>query len=89
MDIRKRIESYKYQMSHSPKAKIIRTTAEKFQESKGLQNWANRENMKVVSKALNEMNASNMTLSTLCFFTVLFPITTFLSYQVLDKIAFL
>ena len=63
--IRKRIESYKYQMSHNPKAKIIRTTAEKFQESKGLQNWADRENMKVVSKALNEMNTSNSTLEEL------------------------
>ena len=63
--IRKRIESYKYQMSHSPKAKIIRTTAEKFQESKGLQNWADRENMKAASKALNEMNASNSTLEEL------------------------
>ena len=63
--IAQRIISYKYQMSHSPKAKIIRTTAERFQESKGLQNWADRENMKVVSKALNEMNASNSTLEEL------------------------
>ena len=45
--IARRIESYKYQMSHSPKAKIIRTTAERFQQSQGLQNWADRENMKV------------------------------------------
>ena len=37
--IRKRIESYKYQMSHRPTARIIRTTAEKFQQSQGLTNW--------------------------------------------------
>ncbi|MGB4092253.1 MAG: relaxase/mobilization nuclease domain-containing protein, partial [Ruminococcus flavefaciens] len=63
--IAQRIISYKYQMSHSPKAKIIRTTADRFQESKGLQNWADRENMKAASKALNEMNASNTTLEEL------------------------
>ena len=63
--IRKRIESYKYQMSHRPTARIIRTTAEKFQQSQGLQNWADRENMKAASKALNEMNASNSTLEEL------------------------
>ncbi len=63
--IAQRIISYKYQMSHSPKAKIIRTTADRFQESKGLQNWADRENMKATSKALNEMNASNSTLEEL------------------------
>ena len=37
--IRKRIESYNYQMSHRPTARIIRTTAEKFQQSQGLTNW--------------------------------------------------
>ena len=63
--IARRIESYKYQMSHSTKAKIIRTTAEKFQQSQGLQNWADRENMKAASKALNEMTASNSTLEEL------------------------
>ncbi len=63
--IRRRIESYKYQMSHRPTARIIRTTAEKFQQSQGLQNWADRENMKAASKALNEMNASNSTLEEL------------------------
>ncbi len=63
--IRKRIESYKYQMSHRPTARIIRTTAEKFQQSQGLTNWADRENMKTASKALNEMNASNSTLEEL------------------------
>ena len=63
--IAQRIISYKYQMSHSPKAKIIRTTADRFQESKGLRNWADRENMKAASKALNEMNASNSTLEEL------------------------
>lgn len=63
--IRKRIESYKYQMSHRPTARIIRTTAERFQQSQGLQNWADRENMKAASKALNEMTASNSTLEEL------------------------
>ena len=63
--IARRIESYKYQMSHTPKAKIIRTTSERFQQSQGLQNWANRENMKAASKALNEMTASNSTLEEL------------------------
>lgn len=63
--IRKRIESYKYQMSHRPTARIIRTTAEKFQQSQGLTNWADRENMKAASKALNEMTASNSTLEEL------------------------
>ena len=63
--IRRRIESYKYQMSHRPTARIIRTTAEKFQQSQGLTNWADRENMKAASKALNEMNASNSTLEEL------------------------
>ena len=63
--IARRIESYKYQMSHSPKARIIKTTTEKMQQSQGLQNWADRENMKAASKALNEMNASNSTLEEL------------------------
>jgi hypothetical protein len=57
-----RIENYKYFMSYTPKAKIIRTTSEKFLKSEGLTNWADRENMKEVSKALNEINASNSTL---------------------------
>lgn len=63
--IRRRIKSYKYQMSHRPTARIIRTTAEKFQQSQGLTNWADRENMKAASKALNEMNAGNSTLEEL------------------------
>lgn len=63
--IARRIESYKYQMSHNTKVKIIRTTAEKFQQSQGLQNWADRENMKAASKAINEMTASNSTLDEL------------------------
>ncbi len=60
-----RIESYKYQMSHTPKAKIIRTTADRFMQSQGLINWAERENMKAASKALNEMTASNSALEEL------------------------
>ena len=63
--IARRIESYKYQMSHNTKVKIIRTTAERFQQSQGLQNWADHENMKAASKALNEMTASNSTLEEL------------------------
>ena len=53
--------------AHAPKVRLIPTTAERFQQSQGLQNWADRENMKVVSKALNEMNACNTTLLELCF----------------------
>jgi len=63
--IRRRIESYKYQMSHRPTVRIIRTTAEKFQQSQGLTNWADRENMKAASKAINEMTADNTTLEEL------------------------
>lgn len=63
--IARRIESYRYQMSHNTKVKIIRTTAERFQQSQGLQNWADRENMKAASKAINEMTASNSTLDEL------------------------
>lgn len=63
--IARRIESYKYQMSYAPKAKIIRTTSDKFQQSQGLTNWADRENMKAVSKAINEMTSSNSTLEEL------------------------
>ena len=63
--IARRIESYKYQMSHRPTARIIRTTTEKFQQSQGLTNWADRENMKAASKALNEMTADTATLEEL------------------------
>ena len=63
--IAKRIESYRYLMNNSPKVKIIRTTSEKFLQSDGLTNWADRENMKAASKALNEMTASNSTLEEL------------------------
>ncbi len=52
-------------LSHRPTARIIRTTAEKFMQSQGLTNWADRENMKAASKALNEMTASNSTLEEL------------------------
>lgn len=52
-------------MSHRPTARIIRTTAEKFQQSQGLTNWADRENMKAASKAINEMTADNTTLEEL------------------------
>ena len=52
-------------MSHSPKAKIIRTTTEKFQQLQGLQNWVDSENMKAASKALNKMTVSNPTLEKL------------------------
>ena len=63
--IARRIESYKYLMKNSPKAKIIRTTAERFMQSQGLSNWADRENMKAASKAINDMTANNSTLEEL------------------------
>ena len=63
--IARRIETYKYMTTHAPKARLIPTTAERFQQSQGLQNWADRENMKVASKSLNEMTASNSTLEEL------------------------
>ena len=63
--IARRIETYKYMTTHVPKARLIPTTAERFQQSQGLQNWADRENMKVASKALNEMTVSNSTLEEL------------------------
>lgn len=63
--IAKRIESYKYLMNNAPKVKIIRTTSEKFQQSPALSAWADRQNMKAASKALNEMTASNSTLEEL------------------------
>ena len=63
--IARRIETYKYMTTHAPKARLIPTTADRFQQSQGLQNWADRENMKVASKALNEMTASNSTLEEL------------------------
>ena len=63
--IARRIENYKYQMSHTPRAKIIKTTSERFQQSQGLQNWADRENMKAASKAINEMTADTATLEEL------------------------
>ena len=63
--IARRIETYKYMTTHAPKARLIPTTAERFQQSQGLTNWADRENMKAASKALNEMNESNSTLEEL------------------------
>jgi len=63
--IARRIETYKYMTTHAPKVRLIPTTAERFQQSQGLQNWADRENMKVVSKALNEMTADNSTIEEL------------------------
>ena len=63
--IARRIETYKYMTTHAPKVRLIPTTAERFQQSQGLQNWADRENMKAASQALNEMNASNSTLEEL------------------------
>jgi hypothetical protein len=63
--IARRIETYKYMTTHAPKARLIPTTAERFQQSQGLQNWADRENMKVASKALNEMTAENSTIEEL------------------------
>ena len=63
--IARRIEVFKYYMNYKPTARIIRTTEEKFLQSQGLTNWADRENMKAASKALNEMTAENSTLEEL------------------------
>lgn len=56
---------FKYYMNYKPTARIVRTTAEKYLQSQGLTNWADRKNMKTASKALNEMTADNSTLEEL------------------------
>ena len=53
--IKSRIENHKKYMSYAPKAKLIRTTSEKFLQAPALTRWADRANMKEVSKAMNEI----------------------------------
>ena len=53
--IKSRIENHKRFMSYAPKAKLIRTTSEKFLQAPALTRWADRANMKEVSKAMNEI----------------------------------
>lgn len=53
--IKSRIENNKQFMAYAPRAKIIRTTADKFLQAPALTRWADRENMKEVSKAMNEI----------------------------------
>jgi hypothetical protein len=54
--IKSRIENYKKNMSYIATANIIRTTSEKFLQAPALTRWADRENMKEVSKAMNEIS---------------------------------
>lgn len=55
--IKKRIDNYKLlksgQFSKRQRTKIIDTSAEKFQSSKGLERWANIRNMKEASRVIN------------------------------------
>lgn len=51
--IRRRIDMYKGVISYTPKTKIIETASEKFQTSVGLRKWADKQNMKEVSRAIN------------------------------------
>ena len=62
---------YKGVISYTPKTKIIETASEKFQTSVGLRKWADKQNMKEVSRAINiltkykisETNLENKTFS--------------------------
>lgn len=54
--IKSRIENYKRNMSYVASANIIKTTSEKFLQAPALTRWADRENMKEVSKAMNEIS---------------------------------
>ena len=62
--IKKRIADYQLlttgQLSYTPKTKIIDTSAEKFQQSKGLERWADIQNMKETSKLLNYLAEQNV-----------------------------
>ena len=63
--IARRIKSYKELISYTPMIKIIRTSTDKFLQSDGLTNWADRENMKAASIAFNELTAKNSTVEEL------------------------
>ena len=55
--IKKRIENFKHRkdfsLSSKPKTKIIDTTADKFQQAKGLERWADIKNMNEVSRVID------------------------------------
>ena len=59
--ITERIEKMKFYADYTPRIKIIRTASEKFLQSKGLTNWADRQNMKEASKAMNDLAKHGMT----------------------------
>lgn len=62
--IRRRIEQYQMlktgQVTHHKKSRLIDTSKGKFQESKGLQRWAEIQNMKEASKLLNLLSEHNV-----------------------------
>ena len=58
--ITERIEKVKFYAEYTPRIKIIRTTSEKFLQSQGLTNWADRQNMKEASKAMNALAKQGM-----------------------------
>lgn len=55
--IKRRIENFKLmksgQLSYTPRTKIIDTSLDKFQDAKGLERWADIQNMKEASRVLN------------------------------------
>jgi len=51
--IKKRIDMYKGVLNYQPRTKIIRTTAENFQDSVYLNRWADIQNMKEASRVIN------------------------------------
>ena len=59
--IESRIENNKQFMAYAPRAKIIRTTSDKFMQAPALTRWADRANMKEVSKAMNEIAKRGLT----------------------------
>lgn len=62
--IRRRIEQYQIlktgQVTHHKKSRLIDTSQEKFQQSKGLQRWAEIRNMQEASKLLNLLTEHNV-----------------------------
>lgn len=62
--IKKRIENFKRHretaIAYKPKTKIIDTSNEKFQESKGLERWADIQNMKEASRVINILTQYNI-----------------------------
>lgn len=59
--IKRRIENFKLmksgQLSYTPRTKIIDTSQDKFQDVKGLERWADIQNMKEASRVLNILAA--------------------------------